>query len=117
MFSSHLPKVNTVPREYLYLGIGLVAFIGLLVALASVAGGEVQKAQMRGSLLASQHSAMAYCVETTRGAALNQCMRQARAEPLAEVTTLIADNKAARNDAMGSGVVQGLVPVAFSARR
>ncbi len=117
MFSTHLPKVNNIPREYLYVGIGLVAFIGLLIALAAVAAGEVKKAQLRGSLLASQHTAAAYCVETTRGAALNQCMRQARAEPYAEATTLIADNKAARNDAMGSGVVQGLMPVSFNARR
>lgn len=77
MFSSHMPRINTVPREYIYLGVGVVLVVSLLIAIASVASGEVRKAAMRDSSLASQRSAAAYCVETRRGAELNSCLKQA----------------------------------------
>ena len=77
MFSTHLPRIHSVPREYLYLGAGVVMVISLLFAIASVASGEVQKAAMRDTALASQRSAAAYCVETRRGADLNSCLKQA----------------------------------------
>ena len=77
MFSTHLPRVHSVPREYLFMGAGVVLVISLLIAIASVASGEVKKAAMRDTTLASQRSAAAYCVETQRGAALNSCFKQA----------------------------------------
>ena len=77
MFSAHLPRHPSVPREYLYLGVGMVLVISLLIAIASVASGEVRKAAMRDSTMASQRSAAANCMETQRGAALNSCVKQA----------------------------------------
>lgn len=77
MFSTHLPRHPSVPREYLYMGVGVVLVISLLIAIASVASGEVRKAAMRDSTMASQRSAAAQCMETQRGAALNSCIKQA----------------------------------------
>jgi len=77
MFSTHLPRHPSVPREYLYMGVGMVLVISLLIAIASVASGEVKKAAMRDSTLASQRSAAAHCMETQRGAELNSCIKQA----------------------------------------
>ena len=77
MFSTHLPRINTVPREYIYFGAGVVLVISLLITIASVASGEVKKAAMRDSTLASQRSAAASCVETRRGVELNSCLKQA----------------------------------------
>lgn len=80
MFSAHLPRINNVPRELIYFGTGVVLLVSLLIAIASVASGEVKKAAMRDSALASQRSAAAHCVETRRGAALNSCVRLAWAD-------------------------------------
>lgn len=78
MFSAHLSRTNTMPREYIYFGAGVALVASLLIAIASVASGEVKKAAMRDSALNSQRSAAANCVETRRGAELNNCLRQAR---------------------------------------
>ncbi len=125
MFSTHMPQVNTVPREYLYLGAGVVLMGSLLAAIAMVAGGEVKKAQARDSLLASQQTAVAYCVETLRGAALSNCVRHARADMYNDG----AKSTLAGNDPAGAGAVMaggqarvpadnlGMMPVSFSAVR
>ena len=120
MFSSHLPKVHTVPREYVFAGAGLLLVVGLLVGMVMVAGGQVQKAEMRESMLASQRTAMAQCVETLGGAELNKCLIQAQASPDAgdRSATTLADNSGfSRGNAASAGSSQGLIPVAFSARR
>jgi hypothetical protein len=59
------------------MGAGVALVVSLLIAIAAVASGEVNKAAMRDSTLASQRSAAAYCVETWGGAALNKCLKQA----------------------------------------
>ena len=78
MFSAHLSRTNTIPREYIYFVAGVALVASLLIAIASVASGEVKKAAMRDSALNSQRSAAANCVETRRGAELNNCLRQTR---------------------------------------
>ncbi len=119
MFSTHLPKVNTVSREHLYLGAGLLLIAAMLMAIATVAGGEVRKAKTRDSLQASQQTAVVYCVETQRGAALSSCIQQARAEPYGADQTTVADNTAAfsRSAAVAPSGTQGFMSVGFSAHR
>ncbi|MDO9112373.1 MAG: hypothetical protein Q7U63_01105 [Polaromonas sp.] len=123
MFSTHMPPVNTVPREYLYLGAGALLMVSLLAAMAMVAGGEVKKAKARDSLLASQQTAVAYCVETLRGAALSNCMRHARADMYNDgAKSPLAGNEPA-GAVMAGGQSKapadnmGMIPVSFSAVR
>ena len=123
MFSTHLPQVNAIPREYLYLGAGAVLIVSLLAAIAMVAGGEVKKAKARDSMLASQQTAVAYCVETLRGAALSNCVRHARADMYNDG----AKSTLAGNDTAGAVLAgghakapadnMGMLPVSFSAVR
>lgn len=123
MFSTHMPQVNTIPREYLYFGAGLVLIVSLLVAIATVASGEVKKAQARDSMLASQQSAAAYCVETLRGAAISTCMRHARADMYNDgaKSTLAGNDPAgavmAGGQARAPADNMGMMPVSFSAVR
>ena len=84
MFSAHLSRTNAMPREYIYFGAGVALVASLLIAIASVASGEVKKAAMRDFALNSQRSAAASCVETRRGADLNICLRQARQDSNAD---------------------------------
>jgi hypothetical protein len=119
MFSSHLPKVHTVPREYLVAGAGLLLVVGMLVGIAMVASGEVKKAELRESMLASQRIAMVQCMETLGGAELNKCIIQAQAAPDTVARTTLADNSGSfsRSTSVSAGSSQGLIPVAFNARR
>lgn len=119
MFSSHLPKVHSVPREYLFAGAGLVLVVSMLIGIAMVASGQVKKAEQRASMLASQRIAMVQCMETLGGAELNKCIIQAQAAPDAGGRITLADNSASfsRSTAVSAGSSQGLIPVAFNARR
>lgn len=120
MFSSNLPQVHTVPREIIFAGAGLLLVISLLVGMAMVASGQVKKAELRESMLASQRSAMVQCVETLGGTELNKCMMQAQAAPdaVGRASTL-ADNSGnfSRSTAVAAGSSQGFIPVAFSTHR
>lgn len=119
MFSSHMPKAHSLPREYLLAGAGLLLVVGMLIGIAMVASGQVRKAELRESLLASQRTAMVQCVETLGGMELNKCIIQARALPDAGSRTVLADNAPgfSRSNSVAAGAGQGLIPVAFSAHR
>lgn len=122
MFSSHLPKVHSIPREYIFAGVGLLLVVGMLMGIAMVASGQVQKAELRESMLASQRTAMVQCMETLGGAELNKCMIQAQASPdVVNRTTSLADNGSngsfSRSLAVSAGSSQGFIPVAFSTHR
>lgn len=120
MFSSHLPKVHTVPREYIVAGAGLLLVVGLLVGIAMVASGQVKKAELRESMLASQRVAMVQCMETLGGAQLNKCIIQAQTAPdaVGRITTM-ADNSGSfsRSAAVTVGGGQGFTPVSFTTHR
>lgn len=123
MFSTQMPPVHTVPREYFYLSAGVVLMVGLLAAIAMVASGEVKKAQTRDSMLASQQTAVVSCVETLRGAAISNCMRHARADVYNDgAKSTVAGNDPA-GAVMASGQARapadnmGMMPVSFSAVR
>ena len=126
MFSTHLPRIHSVPREYIYFGVGVALVVSLLIAIASVASGEVEKAAMRDSALASQRSAAADCVETRRGAELNSCLKQAwrdsRGDPVqvagsgnaASRTVAAADNNAlGRTSTLANASAQGFMQASF----
>ena len=130
MFSAHLSRTNTIPREYIYFGAGVALLASLLIAIASVASGEVKKAAMRDSALNSQRSAAAKCVETRRGAELNNCLRQARRDFNGDpVQVAGSDNEpsktvvSAENTGLGrsASVVdasgQGLIQASFGSQR
>ena len=75
MFSDHLRKIDEAPHKtWLLVAAGLV-MVCQLVAMALVAGEQVQKAQMRGDSQASRQVAVASCVETSRGIAIKDCFQ------------------------------------------
>ena len=77
MFSDHLKTIDELPtNKLLLLAAGLV-LVCQLVAMGIVAGGQVDKAQLRRATHASVQSAMASCVENRHGSALNDCARLA----------------------------------------
>jgi hypothetical protein len=130
MFSAHLPRTNTIPREYIYFGAGAALVASLLIAIASVASGEVQKAAMRDSALASQRSAAANCVETRRGADLSSCLRQARRNSSGDPTPVAGDGNEpskteaaientgfGRNASVVNASGQGLIQASFGSLR
>ncbi|HYW58307.1 MAG TPA: hypothetical protein VE934_15230 [Polaromonas sp.] len=118
MFSNHLPRVNSVPREYIHLGAAVLVLLVMLTGLASVANGQVRKAELRESLLASQKTAIAYCMESKRGAELNSCIQLAKADSEGAQTSVVVANTAGfSRSAMAPSSVQGFVPASFSTHR
>lgn len=122
MFSNHLPKISRTPSQYIFSGVGLLLVIGLLMGIATVASGQVKKAELRESMLASQRTAVMQCLETQLGAALNSCIVQANAAPdSGNTVTTLADNSGGFTRAsvvsLGNGNGKGMIPVAFSAQR
>ena len=113
MFSNHLPKIDSVPRDYFFVGGGLFLIVALLLVFATVAEGAMEKAQRRDSLQASQRSAVAYCVETLRGVALNNCVHQAKADNYGIDTSMVVGNSAGFSRAVG-GSKPGFMPAGFS---
>lgn len=73
MFSDHLQKIDQAPRKTLLLVAAGLVIVCQLVAMALVAGEQVQKAQMRGDSDASRQAAVASCVEVSRGVAVKDC--------------------------------------------
>jgi uncharacterized protein HemX len=121
MFSSHLPKHHTVSREYILAGVGLLLVAALLVGVGMVAGGQVKKAELRASMLASQQTAMLQCVGTLGGVELNKCIIEAQTAPddTSRVITTLADNsvRPSRSSAISAGSSPGFLPVSFSTHR
>lgn len=77
MFSAHLkPIVNTSANKMLLLVAGL-ALVCLLIAMAFVAGGQVQKAELRQASQASLQAAVANCLESQQGSVIRDCARLA----------------------------------------
>lgn len=73
MFSDHLRKIDQAPHKTLLLAASGLVIVCQLVAMALVAGEQVQKAQMRGDSDASRQAAVASCVEASRGVAVKGC--------------------------------------------
>jgi hypothetical protein len=75
MFSDHLPIIDEAPtKTLLVIAAGLV-IVCQLVAMVLVADGQVEKAQLREASHASARAATAWCIESSRGAALRDCDR------------------------------------------
>ena len=75
MFSDHLRRIDDAPHKTLLLVAAGLVRMCQLVAMALVAGEQVQKAQMRGDSQASRQVAVASCVESSRGMAIRDCFK------------------------------------------
>lgn len=73
MFSDHLQKIDQAPHKTLLLVASGLVIVCQLVAMALVAGEQVQKAQMRGDHEASHQAAIATCIESSKGVSVKDC--------------------------------------------
>ena len=73
MFSDHLRKIDDSRTKNLMLIAAGLVIIGQLVAMVMVADGQVEKAQLREASQVSARAATAWCVQSSLGAALNDC--------------------------------------------
>ncbi len=104
MFSDHLRKVDEAPTKTLLLIAAGLVIVCQLVAMVLVADGQVEKAQMREASQASARAATAWCVESSRGAALRECDRPST-----------SDNTRATDDS-GNLTPQGVTFVTLGSR-
>ena len=79
MLPNYLRKTkDSSTKTLMLIGAGLV-IAGQLIALVMLAGGQVQKAQIRDASKASERAAKAWCIESNSGSALNDCDRVSNA--------------------------------------
>ena len=77
MFSAQLKPIDKISaNKMLLLAAGLV-LVCLLIAMALVAGGQVQKAERRQLSQANFQSALVSCLQSRQGSALGDCERLA----------------------------------------
>ena len=104
MFSDHLQKIDHASgKTMLLIAAGLV-IVCQLVAMVLVSQGQVEKAQAREANQASARAATAWCVESSRGAALKDCERPS------------PSSSAQANVDLGNPAPQGLTLVTFNNR-
>ena len=84
MFSDHLRKIDDSPAKALLLITAGLVIVCQLVALVLVADGQVEKAQLREASQASARAATAWCLESSRGAALRECGRMSASDSARE---------------------------------
>ena len=75
MFSDHLRKFDEAPAKTLLLIAAGLVIVCQLVAMIMLAGGQVEKAQLREASQAGARAATASCIESSQGAALRECDR------------------------------------------
>lgn len=76
MFSDHLHKIDHASAKTLLLIAGGLVIFCQLVAMVLVSQGQVDRAQARETNRATQRTAIAWCMETSRGAELKACAPQ-----------------------------------------
>ena len=77
MFSEQLKPIDKMSDNTLLLLAAGLVLVCLLVAMALVAGGQVEKAELRQLGEANFQSALATCLQSRQGSALGDCARLA----------------------------------------
>lgn len=73
MFSDHLQKIDHASGKTLLLIAGGLMIFCQLVAMMLVSQGQVERAQARETNRANQRTAIAWCMDNSRGAELRAC--------------------------------------------
>lgn len=128
MFSDHLRKIDEAPHRTLLFVAAALVMVCQLVAMALVAGEQVQKAQMRVDSQVSRQVAVASCVETSRGVAIKDCLRLggdnfetlgyadlAKHAVQDDVAPESGAREATLSSATSAGVLSGFVSASFAA--
>lgn len=114
MFSDHLRKIDEAPHKSLLLVAAGLVIACQLIAMALVAGEQVEKAQMRGNSQASRDVAMASCVESSRGVAVKDCFRLGSSQLDPSQGTNFAEGFAQYSVVPATAALDTLVPPALS---
>jgi len=78
MFSGHLRKFDELPYKTLLMVAAGLVIVCQLAAMAFVADSQVAKARLRDEQRRAELVAIAHCMETSAGAARQNCIQQAR---------------------------------------
>ena len=112
MFSAQLKPIEKISANKMLLLVAGLVLVCLLIALALVANGQVQKAQLRQASLASLQAAVANCLENQQGSVIRDCARLALAPTTTEPESVLPMPHGANN---GTGA-QGLSLLALFKR-
>ena len=100
MFSEHLTPIDKISANKMLLLAAALVVVCMLIAMALVAGGQVQKAELRQLSQANFQSAFASCLQNRQGSALRDCVRLA--SPSTEMTN--AEPQAASDGINAPGI-------------
>ena len=77
MFSEQLKPIDKMSANKMLLLAAVLVLACMLIAMALVAGGQVQRAELRQVSQANFQSAFANCLQSRQGSALRDCARLA----------------------------------------
>ena len=124
MRSDYFRKIHEIPRNALLGAAAGVLFLCLLVSMALVVNGQVQRAQIRVVQHASERVAIAQCNESRMGAAQRICIQQAIAVINASLNSsdksapqAVADAKEIDNGTLSARQTPGLLPMSLGTRQ
>ncbi|MCY1168407.1 MAG: hypothetical protein V4455_11475 [Pseudomonadota bacterium] len=117
MLSDHLQKIDRTSSRNLFLIASVLVIVCQLVAMALVAGSQVQRAELRESRLTAQNIAMAKCLEASARFDRQACMLQQpdTDRSSAVAASLAMDKPAGLSHAALPAATQGFMAVAFGA--
>lgn len=117
MLSDQLQKIDRTSSRNLFLIASVLVIACQLVAMALVAGSQVEKAQLRESRLTAQNIAMAKCFEASARFDRQACtLQQPDTDKSSAVAASLAmDKPTGLSHAAFPAAMQGFMAVAFGA--
>ena len=104
MFSAQLKPINKISASKMLLLVAGLVLVCLLIAMALVAGGQVQKAQLRQASQASLQAALANCLESQQVSVIKDCAHLAMPPTTTDPESILPMPHTANNETGTQGL-------------
>lgn len=104
MFSAQLKPTDKIPASKILLFVAGSVLVCLLIAMALVAGGQVQKAQLRQASQASLQAAVANCLESQQVSVIRDCAHLALSPTTTDPESVLPSPHTANNGTGSQGL-------------
>ena len=104
MFSAQLKPIEKISANKMLLLVAGLVLVCLLIAMALVANGQVQKAQLRQASQASLQAAVANCLESQQVSVIRDCAHLALSPTTTDPESVLPSPHTANNETRTQGL-------------